>query len=89
MFSVGDKPTSLSHVFRQYVEDELLNVVKYTSPFLDGGKILVYYLPYNAAKTYERYSLWLMFGFMFFGFGLILTVFTPVLAVFDRLLYSL
>lgn len=58
-------------------------------PFLDGGKILVYYLPYNAAKAYERYSLWLMFGFMFFGFGIILTIFTPVLALFDRLLYSL
>ena len=58
-------------------------------PFLDGGKILVYYLPYNAAKAYERYSLWLMFGFMFFGFGVILAVFTPVLALFDRLLYSL
>lgn len=58
-------------------------------PFLDGGKILVYYLPYNAARTYERYSLWLMFGFMFFGFGIILAIFAPVLSVFDRLLYSL
>ncbi len=58
-------------------------------PFLDGGKILVYYLPYNAARTYERYSLWLMFGFMFFGFGIILAIFAPVLGVFDRLLYSL
>ena len=58
-------------------------------PFLDGGKILVYYLPYNAAQAYERYSLWLMFGFMFFGFGVILAIFTPVLALFDRLLYSL
>ncbi len=58
-------------------------------PFLDGGKILVYYLPYNAARTYEKYSLWFMFGFMFFGFGIILAVFTPVLSLFDRLLYSL
>jgi Zn-dependent protease len=58
-------------------------------PFLDGGKILVYYLPYNAARTYERYSLWLMFGFMFFGFGVILAIFAPVLSVFDRLLYGL
>ncbi len=58
-------------------------------PFLDGGKILVYYLPYNAARAYERYSLWLMFGFMFFGFGIVLAVFSPVLALFDRLLYSL
>ena len=58
-------------------------------PFLDGGKILVFYLPYNAAKAYEKYSLWLMFGFMFFGFGIILAVFTPVLSLFDRLLYGL
>ena len=58
-------------------------------PFLDGGKILVYYLPYNAARSYEKYSLWLMFGFMFFGFGIILAIFTPVLSLFDRLLYSL
>ncbi len=58
-------------------------------PFLDGGKILVYYLPYNAARAYERYSLWIMFGFMFFGFGIVLAIFAPVLGVFDRLLYSL
>lgn len=58
-------------------------------PFLDGGKILVYYLPYNAAQAYERYSLWLMFGFMFFGFGIIIAIFAPVLGVFERLLYSL
>ena len=58
-------------------------------PFLDGGKILVYYLPYNAARAYERYSLFLMFGFMFFGFGIIITIFEPVLAFFDRILYSL
>ncbi len=58
-------------------------------PFLDGGKILLYYLPYNAARAYERYSLWIMFGFMFFGFGIVLAIFGPVLGVFDRLLYSL
>ena len=58
-------------------------------PFLDGGKILVYYLPYNAARTYERYSLWLMFGFMFFGYGIILMIFSPILAVFNSLIYSL
>lgn len=58
-------------------------------PFLDGGKILVYYLPYNAARAFERWGLWLMFGFMFFGFYLILAVFSPLLAVFDRLLFSL
>ena len=58
-------------------------------PFLDGGKVLVYYLPYNAAKAYERYGLWLMFGFMFFGFGIILALFVPVLSYFNGLLYAL
>ncbi len=58
-------------------------------PFLDGGKILVYYLPPNAARAYERWGLWLMFGFMFFGFGIIIAIFAPVLTLFDRLLYSL
>ncbi len=58
-------------------------------PFLDGGKILVYYLPYNAARAYERWGLWLMFGFMFFGFTLVLAVFSPLLLWFDRLLFAL
>ena len=58
-------------------------------PFLDGGKILVYYLPYNAAKAYESWGLWLMFGFMFFGFGIILAIFLPVLAWFNSLLAAL
>ena len=58
-------------------------------PFLDGGKVLVYYLPYNAARAYERWGLWLMFGFMFFGFGLVLSVFIPLLTYFNHLLYAL
>ena len=58
-------------------------------PFLDGGKILVYYLPYNAAKAYERWGLWLMFGFMFFGFGIVLALFLPLLAWFNGLLAAL
>ena len=58
-------------------------------PFLDGGKILVYYLPYNAARAYERYGLWLMFGFMFFGFGIVLAIFIPMLSYFNSLLYAL
>ncbi len=58
-------------------------------PFLDGGKVLVYYLPYNAAKAYERWGLWLMFGFMFFGFGIVLAVFIPLLSYFNQLLYAL
>ncbi len=58
-------------------------------PFLDGGKVLVYYLPYNAARAYERWGLWLMFGFMFFGFGIMLAIFAPILAYFNHLLYAL
>lgn len=58
-------------------------------PFLDGGKVLLYYLPYNAARVYEQYSLWIMLGFMFFGFGVVMAVFSPVLGVFDHVLYSL
>lgn len=58
-------------------------------PFLDGGKILVYYLPPNAARAYERWGLWLMFGFMFFGFGIILAIFLPLLTYFNRLLFAL
>ncbi len=58
-------------------------------PFLDGGKILVYYLPYNAARAYERWGLWLMFGFMFFGFGLVLALFLPMLGYFNSLLTAL
>jgi Zn-dependent protease len=58
-------------------------------PFLDGGKILVYYLPYNAARAYERWGLWLMFGFMFFGFGIVLAVFLPLLGWFNSVLFAL
>jgi Zn-dependent protease len=58
-------------------------------PFLDGGKILVHFLPYNAGKAFERAGLWLMIGFMFLGFGIILAVFLPVLNVFNHLLFAL
>jgi Zn-dependent protease len=58
-------------------------------PFLDGGKILVHYLPYNAARTYESIGLYLMFGFMFLGFGIILMIFLPLLSLFNALLDSL
>ena len=58
-------------------------------PLLDGGKVLVYYLPYNAARAYERYGLWLMFGFMFFGFRLILSLFLPILGYFNGMLGTL
>jgi Zn-dependent protease len=55
-------------------------------PFLDGGKILVHFLPYNAAKTYEQYSMWFMIGFFFLGYRLILIFFAPLMAIFNTLL---
>lgn len=55
-------------------------------PYLDGGKILLHYLPYNAAQMYQSMGMYLMFGFMFLGFGVILMVFQPLMAVFNHLL---
>jgi Zn-dependent protease len=58
-------------------------------PFLDGGKILVHYLPYNAARTFEQYSLYFVFAFFFIG-GYIISIFlSPLLVVFQSLLFSL
>jgi Zn-dependent protease len=58
-------------------------------PFLDGGKILMHYLPYNAAQTYQSIGLYLMFGFMFFGFYVIMLFFGPLMGIFQGLLFSL
>jgi Zn-dependent protease len=58
-------------------------------PFLDGGKILIHFLPYNAAKTFEQYSMWIMIAFFFVGFRLILIVFAPLLVIFNSLLTRL
>ena len=58
-------------------------------PFLDGGKILMHYLPYNAAKTYQGLSMYLMFAFFFLGFGVIMFVFNPLLSFFNNLLFIL
>lgn len=58
-------------------------------PFLDGGKILMHYLPFNAAKTYQSMSLYFMFGFFFLGFYVIQLFFFPVMGIFQSLLFSL
>ena len=58
-------------------------------PFFDGGKILVNYLPYNAGKTYERFSLYFMFIFFFIGFAIVMAFFQPFFSVFNHLLFSL
>ena len=58
-------------------------------PFLDGGKVLLNYLPFNAAQTFQRMALPLMFAFMFLGFGVILALFTPLLGMFNELMFRL
>jgi len=58
-------------------------------PFLDGGRILVHFLPYNAARAFERYSLYFMIGFFIFAGPLIMIGFAPLMAIFNALLISL
>jgi Zn-dependent protease len=55
-------------------------------PALDGGKVLRHFLPYNAAKTFDSMGMWLMIGFMFLGFRIVLYFFSPLLGIFDQLL---
>ena len=58
-------------------------------PFLDGGKILMHYLPYNAAQTYQRIGMWLMIAFFFVGFAVISMFFSPIMNIFRALLVTL
>jgi Zn-dependent protease len=58
-------------------------------PFFDGGKILVNYLPYETAKSYERFSMYFMFIFFFIGFTIVMLFFRPFFAVFNNLLFTL
>ena len=58
-------------------------------PFLDGGKILSYFLPYNAQRTFEQYSFYIMIAFFFFGMRLIMLAFSPLLGIFTNLLMKL
>ena len=58
-------------------------------PFLDGGRILVHFLPYNAAKAFEQYGLYIMIAFFFVGFYIIGIVFNPLFAIFQNLMMSL
>ena len=58
-------------------------------PMLDGGRILRHFLPYNAQQTFDRMGLYLMFAFFFLGFGIIMAFFSPLLGVFDSLLFAL
>ncbi len=58
-------------------------------PALDGGKILRYLLPYNAQRTFDSISLYLMIGFFFVGFRIILAIFLPLLVTFAGVLNAL
>lgn len=58
-------------------------------PALDGGKVLRHFLPYNAQRTFDNTSMYLMIGFFFVGFRIILAIFLPLLLTFDGLLNAL
>lgn len=58
-------------------------------PFLDGGKILAHFLPYNAAQAFERYSFYFMIAFFLVGGFVVRLVFSPLLAIFTTLLVRL
>jgi Zn-dependent protease len=58
-------------------------------PALDGGQVLRYYLPYNAQRTYDGMSFYLMIAFFFIGFRIILVVLVPLLTVFDGVLNAM
>jgi Zn-dependent protease len=63
-----------------------LNVLPF--PFFDGGRILLHFLPYNAAKMYERAGMMLMIAFFLLAWPLTMAVFGPLLGVFNGLLMS-
>ena len=58
-------------------------------PYFDGGKILMNYLPYEMAKSYERLGIYFMFAFFFLGFGIVMLFFSPFFALFNGLLFNL
>jgi Zn-dependent protease len=55
-------------------------------PFLDGGRIVIHFLPHNAARAFEQYSLYFMIAFFLIGGFLVDIVFGPLLAIFTVLL---
>ena len=58
-------------------------------PFLDGGKVLSYWLPYNAAQKFNAASNWIMIAFFFLGGYAINLFFTPLMGLFTGLLFHL
>ncbi len=60
-------------------------------PTLDGGKILRFFLPYNAARKYDEYATWITLGFFLltFRFNIIGWIFAPVIGLYQVLLNAL
>ena len=58
-------------------------------PSLDGGKVLRYFLPYNAQQTFDSWSFYLMIAFFFIGFRIIIFILVPMLTIFDHVLNAL
>ena len=58
-------------------------------PFLDGGKVLVNFLPYNAAKAFEQYSMFFVIAFFLIGGLLVSIVYGPLLTIFQFFLARL
>jgi Zn-dependent protease len=58
-------------------------------PFFDGGRILAYFLPYNAAQAFERYSMYFVFAFFLLARPLTMLFFSPLLAIFNALLQGI
>ncbi len=58
-------------------------------PSLDGGKVLRYFLPYNAQRTYDNIGLYLMIAFFFIGFRIIFAILVPLLTIFDNVLHAM
>ena len=58
-------------------------------PFLDGGKILAYLLPYNAAQTFQRNSTLFMIAFFLLGGYLVSFIFMPLFGLFNAILTAL
>jgi len=57
-------------------------------PFFDGGRILLHFLPYNAARAYENYSNYFMIGFFLLAGPLVYLAFNPLIAIFDAFLFG-
>ncbi|HEY0264445.1 MAG TPA: site-2 protease family protein [Granulicella sp.] len=55
-------------------------------PGLDGGKVLRYFLPYDAARAFDSYGLYLMIAFMLVGFRIVMFLFAPLLGLFNQML---